>query len=369
MLLANGEVFLTKHERKALFWLYHMCSLGKPEYNYSFKRFCYLAAYIEMYGNKRFYAIAEENVNSKKRTWYIPCEELKLIQKRIDVGVFNRILPYFEFPNSFGFLKGSCYEALNLHRQAKSFLTYDLKDAFYQVSDFSFLHRSLHLTYRLDMNDKWKSVRLFSWNVSTLLILFCLYLDKPDGRDVAKFRGNKVFFPYFHTKFLPQGASTSPKIFELFMRRIDRTLYKKSEKLHISYSRYADNFFFGSSESKFPEKISSAFIHDVSLPVHKVKVIHEKSTPMRALNYNISTNCIQGTADFLNKVRKSIHHLEKTYQLFQKGEIDKEVVIVAWNKMNGLLSYIRSTKFPQFLINKIDRIEDIKHSLFFECDK
>jgi hypothetical protein len=170
--------------------------------------------------------------NGKLRLILIPCPELKLIQKAID----HKILATFDrHPNAFGFSGGSVREALTpiVHADQPIFCA-DLKDAFPETSKesvFKFFRKN-----RFGFNSSYFLAHLTTWTYA------------------AKSRRQKGKARYRFAR-LPQGAPSSPRLFDLCFEPVDKKLAKFMVKIGGVYARYADNLFFA-FPTAWPEMIA-----------------------------------------------------------------------------------------------------------------
>jgi RNA-directed DNA polymerase len=83
----------------------------------------------------------------------------------------------------------------------------------------------------------------FSHAIATILTLLCteprITAVELDGQRLYVARGER---------FLPQGAPTSPVLTNILCRRLDRRLTGLSEKLSMTYTRYADDLTFSGAD-------------------------------------------------------------------------------------------------------------------------
>jgi RNA-directed DNA polymerase len=189
-----------KTKMKALFWLSSKIIRNPVSLNQILKNI--------LAGKKVYKERVTISKSGKKRKIHEPVQYLKEIQKLISKKLLTgaRVSE-----NAFGFSKGSVINAIEPHLGSRIILMLDIKNAFPSVNR--------RMVFRL-MRSHRKGLS-FSWYVSEMLCWLTLHLGR-----------------------LPQGAPTSPKIFDLFCSRMDARLTKLAKNVEGNYSRYADNIFF-----------------------------------------------------------------------------------------------------------------------------
>lgn len=256
--------------------------------------------------------------NGKKRTIHVPNNDLMEVQKRIN----KRILASFpRNPNTFGFSGGNIRDAINIHLEAPAIWTCDIKDAFPSM----FRERILG------------ALRIYlSESASQMLVLLT----------TLPFLGR-----------LPQGAPTSPRIFDLCMRLLDREFVKIAESKAGKYSRYADNLFFSGKREDFGEIEKEVFswFSMAELDLHKVKVRDlNGQTAAKMLGLNVIGRKIHNTRGFKKALRISIHH---TNWLLDNGKKDTPEFVKALQKLRGQMNFARTDTLPQKLLNDYLELE------------
>jgi RNA-directed DNA polymerase len=242
------------------------------------------------------YRIITVKRSGKKRKIHIPNGDLMIIQRKINKRILSR------FPrsqNSFGFAGGSIENAINIHLGAEAIWTCDIKDAFP-----SMLQERVFGVFKSH----------FSPSASHALTLL-------------------TTIPL--SGALPQGAPTSPRIFDLCMRILDREFSKMAEGIGGRYSRYADNLFFSGEKERLGEIEKEVFswFQMAELTIHKVRVKDLSSqTAARILGLNIMGKKIHNTRSFKRALRISIHHIG---WLLDNGKKDSPEFTKAWRKLQG----------------------------------
>lgn len=264
-----------------------------------------------------FYQTRIVQRNGKKRKLYVPNDDLKYVQKRIN----HSILTWFpKHENVFGFSGGSIVDAINPHLENKMVWTCDIKNAFPSM----FKER---IANALKPH--------FSKSAYRLLVILTL---TPSGT-------------------LPQGAPTSPKIFDLCMARLDREFAQLTENKKGKYSRYADNIFFsapGHCLQEIEKEVIDHF-HMAELTFHKIRVKDLKSPRgARMLGLNVIQQEIHNTRRFKKAVRLSIYHINKLLEL---GKTDTPDFEKAWQKLRGQMNFARIDTLPPKLLEDYQSLE------------
>lgn len=275
--------------------------------------------------------------NGKQREIQIPVPSLKIVQKKINRHLFSSLMP---IKNVCGFSKGSIVDAIKPHLAAKSLLAVDIKDAFPSVTEDDIFY-CLRLTEKgivfntdncWNMNPgerkKFSSRGLFSWYAAWILSDLC----SCGGR-------------------LPQGAPTSPKLFDLVMWKIDVMLARLAEQVGGNYTRYADNIYFSLAQKEFPDPIRNAilrYIQGRNVPTgfkwHKLRIRTVRDS-VRMLGLNIIDGEIHNTRRYKRKLRLILHHVQ---WLIQNGQ-DYEPT---WHQLSGMMAFARWDTLPKGLVEE-----------------
>lgn len=248
--------------------------------------------------------------NGKKRKINIPNEDLKEIQKKINKRILAKIP---KNPNIFGFSGGSIEDAISPHLGAEAIWTCDIKNAFPSM----FRERVLGVFKRH-----------FSESASQLLTLLTTISGK-----------------------LPQGAPSSPRLFDLCLKTLDREFAKIAESMNGKYTRYADNLIFSGKKEYFCQIESEIFswFQMAELTLHKVKIKDlDDQKSIRILGLNIIKKKLHNTRSFKKRLRLMIHHLNwmLSHEMKNTGKFEK-----AWRKLQGQMNFARIDTLPQKLLN------------------
>ena len=176
-----------------------------------------------------------------------------------------------------------------------------------------------------------------SWNVAHFLADLCTYRGPDFGEREAR-------------SFLPQGAPTSPKLFDLCCGRLDQRLGTKAAHLGGVYARYADNVYFGLPLETFPPRLRTAILREVEsaglgfegqFRVHQVRVA-EHGNLIRVLGLNLVAGRVNNTRGFKRNLRGVLHHLR---HVTEHGLPHDE----ALQKVQGLMAFAVKETLPKGL--------------------
>jgi len=329
-----------KNEESTILWLAKTLKMDDEEIKKVLKR---------VRDNSRPYkTILVKKRSGGKRELTIPYPLLKKIQRKIN----KRIL--CDFPvaeNVYGFSGGNILDAIKPHLGARSILCVDIKNAFPSISFFqvfNFLTEGREVEYATLMNEK--SQYLWYGPYHRAIVDFKPgYLSWYAARIITQLVTSK--------NQLPQGAPTSPKLFDLFCKPLDERLNEFAIKVRGTYTRYADNIFFSMPEEKFPKPIINAVSHRMrkeGFVPHKFKTGSINGEALRILGLNLINRKIHNTRDFKRALRLSIHHVN---WLIDNGKRDTPEFEKAWQKLRGQMNFARIDTLPPKLLNDYLELE------------
>lgn len=269
-----------------------------------------------------FYRIKQDG---SKRKISAPQESLKKIQRNINRYILESS-PVV--PNVFGFFGGSILDAIKPHLGAKTIFCVDIKDAF----------PSVNYDDVIGYFKEW-----YSWYTAKILAELTILADE-----------------------LPQGAPTSPKLFDLIFSGTDKELKILAEKHKGIYTRYADNIFFSSNQTEFPKKFRRAILYVIEKEIsvrewhqkdriiqkgwqwHKLRVRKNDKGAIRILGLNVVDKKIHNTRAFKARMKLTIHHLN---WLLDRGLHDSPEFEKALNKLHGQMGFAQTNTLPDSLID------------------
>lgn len=228
-------------------------------------------------GSADFYEIWQKPKKSGGyRVMHTPQSELMRIQNCINDKILVN-LPIS--PIVHGFIKGrGIVSNAEAHWKAKSMIAVDITDAF---GSSSFFKKTFHISYPgwgSGYTQRLKLFNDFGLGANELLII------------------EKVIDYYDSDKiFLPQGAPTSPAIFNYLCSDMDRLLEKLAGNVGGTVTRYADNIFFSMPKPYIDRELANAvcrIIEDCGFQINPDKTrffsnANRQGVPLRLLGINL----------------------------------------------------------------------------------
>ena len=317
----------------ALPWLHGKIKLDEEVNLY------YLVGDIREGKYSQYYSIWNKtNKDGTSRTIYAPKDKLKSVQKGIDEFILSEFVGHVR---SFGFMGGSCYQAAKSNLGFGSVLTLDLRNAFSQIG-----HHQIFLALH-----GYKKPKL-SFYAARLVADLCTVGDIQ--------RIDRGFFKDGWSSvggILPQGAPTSPRLFELCVHELDDCMEEWALKLNLTYTRYADNLFFASPEMEFPGLSRSTILSQVSkrFLYHKIRQVSHGQL-CRMLGLNVSPGGVYNTRAFKRAFRGALHHLEYVIE----HDLDYQQ---AWQTVSGFGGFAVLNTLPDKLRDKFEQLRKQIHIL------
>ncbi len=265
-----------------------------------------------------------KKANGGRRDIHNPYPFLKHLQRKINKVILSELDVH---PNAFGFSKKGIQEAIRPHLEAKSILCVDCQNAFPSVSKkhiMNVLTEGWGVS-RFGKNQHGK----YSWYAARIIAELTTYGGEP--------------------AFLPQGAPTSPRIFDAICYNMDRKLSNLAENVGGRYTRYADNIFFSFHQEHFPTPVRRAVLkivagrrrpNEPSFMYHKLKIRTMGNNSIRILGLNIIDGKINNNRDYKNRVKLLIHHLN--WLLDNGQEYEDELY-----EFRGLMSFAVKDTWPE----------------------
>ena len=268
-------------------------------------------------------------------------------------------------------------ELLFLQRRASDLLQDCLQDAVATEGHKSPLHHGFQRKKSIVTNAKPHRAQRFVFNID----LSDFFSTINFGRVYGFFKKNRNFQLVDEVAAtlaqiccyqgrLPQGAPTSPVASNLICQTIDYRLSKLAERYGCSYTRYADDLTFSTSERKFPRQIGSKAIFSAQWsPGRKLNneikasgfLVNASKTRMQ---YAQSRQTVTGlvvnkkinvTAEFARDTRAMVHsYVTKGSFYIRRVETDangeKKIVkdVGTAAQILGRLSHIRNVKTAEF---------------------
>lgn len=162
------------------------------------------------------------------RTISAPYPELKLLQRRLSVGL------------------QSCWDEINTEKKIKKPISHGFRKGASIFTNAS-VHRGRRFVFNVDITDFFDSI-----NFGRVYRFFVKNKDFALTEGVAKILAAIAC----HEGKLPQGSPCSPVISNLIGQILDIRLAQLARKYGCSYSRYADDLTFSTNERVFPSAIA-----------------------------------------------------------------------------------------------------------------
>lgn len=276
--------------------------------------------------------------NGRRRQICAPVADLKKLQRRFN----QKLLRSFgRHPNAYGFSGGNTEGAIKPHLGANCLLRLDFKDAFPTITadhifDY-FVRGREYISWRGGYaKGEIRRYGRLSWYAAKLAV------------ELATYKGR-----------LPQGAPTSPRLFDLVCIKMDQALGKLAKNVGGHYTRYADNVFFSLPQAEFSTTIQRAIFRIIhrrrrkgspEFWWHKLQVRRIDDQAMRLLGLNVVGGKIHNTRAFKRNLRLAIHHVD---WLLEQGR-DYET---AWRKLQGKMAYARTDTLPPGLVARFQELK------------
>ncbi|MFC1598389.1 reverse transcriptase domain-containing protein [Patescibacteria group bacterium] len=198
---------LRKESGRLAAW-YLFVQLGRPWEN-DYERFENILFRAVIRHSSLYKKVAIPKRGKGKRMLLIPCADLMFLQRLINKSI---LMGESEHPNSYGFSGGNVRQALQRVVEAKQpIFTADVYGAFphtFGETVFNIFHD-------------------LGYGFYSSYYLTCL-----------------TTWPKINVGELPQGAPTSPRLFDMAFEPLDNKLSKLAKRVGGVYVRYADNLFF-----------------------------------------------------------------------------------------------------------------------------
>jgi hypothetical protein len=296
----------------------------------------------------------------------VPMEPLKEVQRRI----LDKMLTLYPVSESaFGYSGGSVFDAIKPHLVAGngSLFSTDIEDAFGSVR-FEAVFEAL---YGLPMYDNYEYFRepgYLSWEVAYALCLIVTCDER-----------------------LPQGAPSSPRLFDMVFKPIDRRLERLARKVKGTYTRFADNIYFSMPQSEFPRIVARAVIRTIHenrssrrgglmdanrFQCHKTCARPLGGEAIRVLGVNVASGEIHLSRQLKRRIRLSIHRmnwllantpddLDSTMKCWGILQGQMSFASQCWGTLRGQLSFASQAGLPGPLQKEYDRTRRNYEGLIF----
>lgn len=263
-----------------------------------------------------------------------------------------------------------------LQRRLAALLQDCLQDAVRNEGHETPLHHGFQRHQSIITNSRPHRSRLFVFNIDLDDFFPTIHI----GRIIGFFQKNRNFALHeevavtiaqictFKGK-LPQGAPTSPVVSNLICQALDLRLSRLANKYGCSYTRYADDITFSSSDRRFPRQIAKkAFLssdwhvgrklkkeikaYGFSINTKKVRMQYAQSR--QSVTGLIVNKKINVPVEYVRTSRAMVDHLTRTGKFFVKkyetksGKVKCKKVEGTRELIKGRYSHIRNVKSSAF---------------------
>lgn len=242
---------------------------------------------------KRFYI---KKKSGGTRMISSPMPKLKKVQYWVFENILNKITVHAA---AHGFVEDRSIKTnAELHVGAEVVINQDLKNFFPSIT-FERV-RGLFRSFG------------YSGQLATIFALIC---TEPEVDEVEL--DGEVYFVAKSSRYLPQGAPTSPVITNILCKRLDNRLTGMAEKNDYVYSRYADDITLSTQKEeglvKIPQILwqSKKIIEDESFQLHPDKLHVMRTGSRKEVTGIVVNEKINVGRKKLNQFRALLHQIEK----------------------------------------------------------
>lgn len=277
------------------------------------------------------FTIKKKGTN-KRRKICIPSPLISKVQHWILNHVLNKIMPD---SHSFAYEKGlSIKDCASQHIGCRWLLKFDIENFFPSITEKHIYHIFRQCGYS----------RLLSFE----LAMICTIRTEGKNSNFSKIPG------YNYIGTLPQGASTSPKLANLVMRKFDKELGDYALSKNLVYTRYADDIHLSSASVDFNRKKAVeiiAFVYDLlrkygfSPNETKTSVRSPKSKKI-ILGLVVEKNGLYLPKEKKNQLEVHFYHFNNN-PIAHTQKRGFGTVLGAYNYINGLFNFAKQIE-PNF---------------------
>lgn len=282
------------------------------------------------------------------RKLFVPPPILCRVQRALNKHVLNDLSLS---PGVFGFSGGSIVDAIIPHLESGVMLSFDIVNAFGNTTNHRVLNSLIgNRNIFYENGELIHEYGPFSWYVAHILT------------DLTTWRG-----------VLPQGAPTSPRLFDKAFEPIDESILRllhtytekegtKKKGIVAKVTRYADNFAISLQNTNyFPPKLRRHILEAVrayGYNYHEDSIRHmQNGKATRMLGLNIINRHISAPRGFKRNIRLTLHHL----RYFLDHNLPVEEI---WLRLRGQMAFGRLGELPDSLINTYISLEEEIEELY-----
>lgn len=275
------------------------------------------------------------------RRIFVPKSELMYIQKWINKFILSNLK---SSQYSFAYTKGlSIKDCSEPHIDCKWLIKLDLHQFFESISEIQVYKLFHSLGYS-------KLLSLQFARICTITVPKNTILTKIKKNSIPKWmHWNNRKYKIYNEKqigFLPQGAPTSPALANLIASKMDYDISELAIKNDFIYTRYADDLFISSQNSKLTKEEVTKIVYQIYqiLPKYGFKINQQKTKIIGPGARKVILGLLVSNKVTLMKSRKA--HLECELYYFIKDPIyhcqNRNIsnIFSYSNHLKGLLSFI-----------------------------
>ncbi len=155
----------------------------------------------------------------------------------------------------------------------------------------------------------------YSGQLSTIFALMC---SEPE-MDQVELDG-EIYYVAKGERFLPQGAPTSPALTNVICNRLDKRMVGMSNKLGLTYSRYADDMTFSTNEPNdlLYKKLmwqTKLIVEEENFTIHPKKIHTMRKGGKKEVTGIVVNEKLSIARKKLKRFRSVLHQIEKTKSL------------------------------------------------------
>ena len=336
---------IDKELLESIYYLSKKTGLNFQEIYQVFKRTADYSL-LETYSN---YKKIRHFKRGESRTTWEPNPLLKLVQKRINDNILSK---YQRHPCNFGFSGGKIELAIKPHLNSRFIFSCDIRHAFTNTKASEVL-ASLRIYSFLE--NPWKCLDCDS-NVKDFLKKGKRIAGIDNGIRVILPKGVPDIITQICTfpvgenceLVIPQGAPTSPILFDLVMRPVDEQLSHLVTLAGGVYTRYADNIFCSMENEIILKNLEEDILSIVRCAgrgpafkkyygVHKIRTRDFSKQACRMLGLNVISKEIYNTRTYKRRLRAIIFYLKKALE--NNDDIDHIIHLV--NVLHGMMGFVQ----------------------------
>jgi len=225
-----------------------------------------------------------------------PKRRLKSLQRQIN----NRILNHCKVHQAaHGFIKkNNCKTHAAIHTNKKFLFVFDLQQCFQSIQ--------WHQIYSIFSNLG------YSREVSYYLTKICTHQNYANHPLLYKL--DSLQQSRLKTRHLPQGAPSSPALSNLVLYHLDKRLTGLAKKLHLEYSRYADDLAFSGNQQrcwKFFEPLVGAICLEEGFQLNHRKSRILKTAQRQKLTGIVVNQKVNIDRRYYDQLKATLHNCQR----------------------------------------------------------